>query len=194
MELYKRIKKYRLSLKLSQEELADQIYVTRQSISNWETNKNYPDIHSLLLMSSLFHISLDELIKGDIEKMKEEIKADDIRKFNKQSRIFTILLVGVVLSLAPLVYFFELIGVIFWLPLVIITFFYAVKVEKVKKQHDIQTYKEVVAFTQGKRLDEVVKQQEIGKRHYQTFLSALIAGVLGFVVAYAIMKVLYGLF
>ena len=41
------IKNYREQLKISQEELADRIFVTRQTISNWENNKNYPDIKSL---------------------------------------------------------------------------------------------------------------------------------------------------
>lgn len=45
-------------MNLSQEELAEKIYVTRQTISNWENDKSYPDIHSLLLLSSTFHISL----------------------------------------------------------------------------------------------------------------------------------------
>ena len=66
-------KKYRTELHLSQEELAEKVYVTRQTISNWENEKSYPDIHSLLLLSSLFNVSLDQLIKGDIEKMKEII-------------------------------------------------------------------------------------------------------------------------
>ena len=58
MELYKQIKRYRTDMNLSQEELAEKIYVTRQTISNWENDKSYPDIHSLLLLSSTFHISL----------------------------------------------------------------------------------------------------------------------------------------
>lgn len=53
MEIGRQIKKYRTELKLSQEELADKIYVTRQTVSNWENDKNYPDIHSLVLLSSL---------------------------------------------------------------------------------------------------------------------------------------------
>ena len=44
MELSKQIKKYRTETNLSQEELADKIYVSRQTISNWENEKNYPDI------------------------------------------------------------------------------------------------------------------------------------------------------
>ena len=54
--------------------------------------------------------------------------------------------------------------------------------EKVKKDNDVQTYKEIVAFSEGKLLDEMHKQQEIGKRPYQkAFLvigSALITGIL----------------
>ena len=65
MELNKQIKKYRTMMNLSQEELAEKVYVTRQTISNWETGKSYPDIHSLLLLSSLFNVYLDHLIKED---------------------------------------------------------------------------------------------------------------------------------
>ena len=69
-------------MNLTQEELVEKVYVTRQTISNWENNKSYLDIHSLLLISSLFDISLDQLIKGDIDIMKEEIKEAELQKFN----------------------------------------------------------------------------------------------------------------
>lgn len=52
MELNEQIKKYRTEMNLSQEELAEKIYVTRQSISNWENGKNYPDIHSISWVAS----------------------------------------------------------------------------------------------------------------------------------------------
>ena len=71
MELYKQIKRYRTDMNLSQEELAEKIYVTRQTISNWENDKSYPDIHSLLLLSSTFHISLDQLINTNVEVAKK---------------------------------------------------------------------------------------------------------------------------
>ncbi|MDU2198472.1 MAG: helix-turn-helix transcriptional regulator, partial [Peptostreptococcaceae bacterium] len=66
MEIGKQIKKYRTEMKFSQEELSEKIFVSRQTISNWENNKNYPDVKSLLLLSSLFNVSLDILIKGDL--------------------------------------------------------------------------------------------------------------------------------
>lgn len=66
MEIGNQIRKYRIQNEFSQEELAEKIYVSRQTISNWERGKNYPDIQSLLLMTALFGISLDQLVKGEI--------------------------------------------------------------------------------------------------------------------------------
>ena len=83
MELGGQIKRYRTRLGLSQEELADRIFVTRQSVSNWENGRTYPDLQSLLRLSDLFGLSLDELIKGDIETMKEEINRLEIQKMNR---------------------------------------------------------------------------------------------------------------
>lgn len=71
MEIGRQIRKYRQELNMSQEELADHVFVTRQTVSNWENDKNYPDINNLLLLSSLFGISLDILVKGDMEKWKK---------------------------------------------------------------------------------------------------------------------------
>ena len=74
MELGSRIKDFRTKAGLTQEEFAERLYVSRQTISSWENDKSYPDIHSLLMMSDLFAISLDTLIKGDIEIMKSRSK------------------------------------------------------------------------------------------------------------------------
>ena len=160
-------------MNLSQEELAEKIYVTRQTISNWENDKSYPDIHSLLLLSSTFHISLDQLIKGDITTMKEEISKEAIQKFNRDGAIFTVLLILTVIAAVPLAVFLGYCGYIVWGILFLIMIYYALRVEKFKKENDIMTYKEIVAFTEGKQLDEIEKAQEKGKRPYQQLLSAL---------------------
>ena len=178
MELSIQIKKYRTELHLSQEELAEKVYVTRQTISNWENEKSYPDIHSLLLLSSLFNVSLDQLIKGDIEKMKEIISEQEIKKFNYYGSIYTVHLAVLIISAVPL---FMWLGRYAYIPfgiLFIITMYWALKVEKLKKKNDIQTYKEIVAFTEGKKLDELHKAVEVGKRPYQNILKVIIsAGV-----------------
>ena len=144
-------------MNLSQEELAEKIYVTRQTISNWENDKSYPDIHSLLLLSSTFHISLDQLIKGDITTMKEEISKEAIQKFNRDGAIFTVLLILTVIAAVPLAVFLGYCGYIVWGILFLIMIYYALRVEKFKKENDIMTYKEIVAFTEGKQLDEIEK-------------------------------------
>ena len=94
MELGNQIKAHRAVLSLSQEELAEKVYVTRQTVSNWETGKSYPDIHGLLLLSALFDVSLDQLIKGDLETMKQEVNAADVKAMNRDAIIFSILLAG----------------------------------------------------------------------------------------------------
>ena len=55
--------------------------------------------------------------------------------------------------------------------------FWASKVEKIKKENDIQTYKEIVAFCEGKKLDEIHKMVEAGKRPYQNILKVIISAV-----------------
>lgn len=42
----------------------EKLYVSRQSISNWENDKSLPDIHNLLMMCDLFNVTLDDLVKG----------------------------------------------------------------------------------------------------------------------------------
>ena len=170
MELNEQIKKYRTEMNISQEELAEKIYVTRQSISNWENGKTYPDIHSLLLLSSLFGISLDQLVKGDIEIMKEEIKKDEIAKMNRYGKIYTIMLIITAISAVPLFMWLGVWAFIPWGTIWAISMYFAFKIEKVKKDNDVQTYKEIVAFYEGKRLDDIHKQREIGKRSYQKIL------------------------
>ena len=58
MELGSQIKKYRNELSLSQDALAEKLYVSRQTISNWENDKSYPDVKSLLLLSEVFKTSI----------------------------------------------------------------------------------------------------------------------------------------
>lgn len=190
MEVGTQIKKYRSNMGISQEELAEKVYVSRQTVSNWETGKNYPDIHSLLLLSALFNVSLDQLIKGDVEIMKKEVKETEINKLNRYGNIFTVLLILLVVSALPLAVWIGWCAFIPWGLLFIVTMCFALKVEKVKKDNNIFTYKEIVAFTEGRRLDEMQSQQELGKRPYQRVLSAFVSAVIGFVVGYLMMKLL----
>ena len=170
MELGKQIKMHRQEARLSQEELANRVYVSRQTISNWENDKSYPDVNSLILLSEIFHTSLDNLIKGDIEVMKDVIQKEEIEKMNRYGRTYTIMLIATAVSAIPLFMWLGVWGFIPWGIIWAISMYFAFKIEKVKKDNDVQTYKEIVAFYEGKRLDDIYKQREIGKRPYQNIL------------------------
>ena len=182
MELGKQIKKHRQEAHLSQEELANRVYVSRQTISNWENDKSYPDVNSLVLLSEIFQISLDKLIKGDIEVMKDVIQKEEIEKMNRYGRIYTIMLIATVVSAAPLFVWLGLWAFIPWGILWAFSMYFALKIEKIKKDNDVQTYKEIVAFYEGKRLDDIQKQREIGKRPYQKILLVIGSALITFVV------------
>ena len=176
MELSKQIRSYRNKKALSQDQLAEQVFVSRQTISNWETGKSYPDVNSLILLSQVFEVSLDQLNKGDAEKMKVQIQKEDRKNFSRLSIMFTILLLATVLTPIPLVHFLSSIGIAIWLVILGIAAYTALLVEREKKKFDMQTYKEILAFMEGKSLDEIERARETGKRPYQTIMMALAVG------------------
>lgn len=182
MEFGKQIKKLRQEAQLSQEELAERIYVSRQTISNWENDKSYPDVNSLVLLSEIFQISLDNLIKGDIEVMKDVIRKEEIVKMNRYGKIYTIMLIVTVVSAVPLFMWLGVWAFIPWGIIWALSMYFAFQVEKVKKDNDVQTYKEIVAFSEGKLLDDIQKQREIGKRPYQKIFLVIGSALITFVV------------
>ncbi len=186
MKLAQQIKQRRQALGISQEELAQRVYVTRQTVSNWENERSYPDIGSLIRLSDLFGVSLDTLIKGDLEEMQKQIDETDRKRFDRDSAIYTGLFAASILSAVPLTYFLRWVGAAIWLLLAGVMFFYSLRVEKQKKAFDIHTYREIVAFSQGKRLDELEKAREAGKRPYQRVLLAIASGVVASLVCMAL--------
>jgi len=65
MEIGSKLKNARTEKGLTQEQTADALGVSRQTISNWENNKSYPDIISVIKMSDIYSISLDHLLKEE---------------------------------------------------------------------------------------------------------------------------------
>ncbi|MBP3351326.1 MAG: helix-turn-helix domain-containing protein [Lachnospiraceae bacterium] len=190
MNLGSQIKKYRSELSMSQDELAEKIFVSRQSISNWENDKTYPDIKSLLLLSEVFQVSLDQLIKGDLEIMKKEISTQELADFQKDTAIMTVFFLLMLITPIPLAHFLGWWGMVVYVIIAVIGFYFALRVEKHKKKFDIQTYKEITAFLEGKSMDEIEKARESGKRPYQKVLAAVGSGVLVLVIA-ALMTLLF---
>ena len=64
MDFGKQIKQMRVERKLTQEQMADRLGVSRQAVSNWENNKNLHDLELIIAISKLFSVSLDDLILG----------------------------------------------------------------------------------------------------------------------------------
>lgn len=71
MEIQTILKQKRNELQLTQENVAEKIHVSRQTISNWENGRNLPDLSSLILISEVYAVSLDELIKGAPKMVKQ---------------------------------------------------------------------------------------------------------------------------
>lgn len=84
MEIGKKLKNARIEAGFTQEKAAEEIDVSRQTISNWENEKSYPDIISVIALSDLYSVSLDELLKGD-QKMAEHLEeSTNVVKSNKK--------------------------------------------------------------------------------------------------------------
>ena len=177
MELGKRLKDLRNRMGMTQDELAERLFVSRQTISSWENDKSYPDIHSLLMISELFSVSLDTLVKGDIEVMKEKIDQETIRTFKKNSNIYAALLLICLVSFVPLYKWLSWWGLAIWIPFFALAIFFCIRLEKIKKEQDIHSYKEIVAFVNGEKLDDISKAREEGKRSYQKVIAFLAAAL-----------------
>ena len=94
MEIGSKIRTARNAAGFTQEKAAEELGVTRQTISNWENNKSYPDIISVVKMSDLYSISLDSLLKEDkdmkstyLEHLEESTNV--VKSQNRKSRIIT---------------------------------------------------------------------------------------------------------
>lgn len=83
---------------LTQEHIAQQLQVSRQTISNWENNKSYPDIVSLITLSELYQISLDQLLKGDKAMIEHLSKSTNTVASNR--RLLTAIILNIIILIA----------------------------------------------------------------------------------------------
>ena len=93
----------RKSKKFSQEKMAETLNVSRQTISNWENDKSYPDLETIVLISDIFKISLDELLKEDkkiVENLNKKIKLNKILKIIIISLVIIIVSIGAYFSIS----------------------------------------------------------------------------------------------
>jgi len=180
MNISNTIREQRNKLSLSQEELGEKVYVTRQTISNWENGKSYPDINSLILLSQVFDMTIDNLVKGDLEMMEQKIEQNDIKEMMRSGNFMAVCM-GVFLLIFPASGYLGFIpGLVVGAFAAVGTIYFGYKIEKLKKLYDVQTYREIVAFSKGETLDEIAKIRESGKRNYQKFfyfVGSLLLGI-----------------
>ncbi|VED99276.1 transcriptional regulator [Streptococcus pyogenes] len=100
--------------------------------------------------------------------MKYTITQVDKKNFKRDTKIMVTLMILLMISSYPLVYFLEWLGLGIFVLLSIITMTYANRVERFKKKYDVQPYKEILAVSSGKLLDEIEKREERAKLPYQT--------------------------
>ena len=189
MNVGKNIRSYRQNLNMSQEALSEKIYVSRQTIFNWETEKFYPDVQSLIMLSQCFKISLDQLIEGDLEKMKQIVKQQDVNAMDYYGKIMLWIMLTLVLTVFPAFYYLDWWwGLLVYIPLAILGIYYALQVEKIKDNYDLKTYRQILAFSQGRTLDDLEVRIETAKYPYQKPLI-----VFGFTLIFAVLAIIVAL-
>ncbi|MBR5409596.1 MAG: helix-turn-helix transcriptional regulator [Clostridia bacterium] len=98
MEISEKLREARQNSGMTQEQVAEKIMVSRVTVSHWENGKSLPDIVSLLSLSDLYCISLDELVKGD-SKMTAKVKKDAKNADNNKKLILTTAILVIVVML-----------------------------------------------------------------------------------------------
>lgn len=162
MELPQQLRENRERLGLSQEEVARRIFVSRQTISSWENGKTYPDVQSLLLLSKLFGVSIDELVKGDVTIMKDVVSKDAL-KMERLSwlEMFLILIAVMIAAIGSWHFRDDMSGIGPFVVLLVSLAFLggalacAIKIERIKKSHDLVSFKEIVAFSNGDDVESI---------------------------------------
>lgn len=104
MEFNEKLQKLRTNENLTQEELAEKLYVSRAAISKWESGRGYPSIDSLKAIAKYFHVTIDELIGSEeIVNLAEQ----DMKSSNKK---YTALICGILDCLTLLLFFLPVFG------------------------------------------------------------------------------------
>lgn len=206
MDISNQIKTRREAMGLSQEQLAEKLYVSRQTISNWERDKTYPDVQSLLMLSILFGTSIDTLVKGDVTVMEEAVERDRKRMGTRMMRLavpmLLLLAAAFALILSPAFVWMEeawgvgIASAVAFLPAVAALVVAAI-LEQIKRENDLVTYREILAFMDGE--DEIDRDpRALPRRAWPTrhrlaydVLTMLAATVMGGVIGYAAWSLLH---
>ena len=86
--------------------------------------------------------------------MEKQVEQDDVRRFKRDTVIFTVLIILTVVSVVPLFLYLELSGIALWLFIAGVMIYYAMRLNKQKRNNDIQTYREILAFMEEKENEQ----------------------------------------
>lgn len=207
MKVSEQIRQKRTDKGLSQDELAKAVYVTRQTLSNWETGKTYPDVQSLLLLSDALDTTVNELVEGDISLIRERALADQ-RALNIYAWIMAGAVVLAILFAVGLTVAWtepsgvgrmskgDLAAIAVFAPLYLVAMVAAGAAERIKRRNNVVTYREISAFMEGTRPEHIERDSRHFSRSHPVpaaLLKVLAGAVTGAVLlggAYALMKLL----
>ena len=96
MEIGNKIFELRKKKEMSQEQLAEKLNVTRQTISNWELNQTLPDIKQTEEMSKIFNVTLDEFVGNDIKDVLVEKVNNTQKNVNNVEKILKVILISII--------------------------------------------------------------------------------------------------
>lgn len=117
MTIGKKLKEARIQSDITQEKVSEEIQVSRQTISNWENEKTYPDIISIIKLSNLYNISLDELLKDDVEIIKHLEKSTNTVESNRKMSI--IVIISLIAIAALLMFMGERSSILIWVTMIL---------------------------------------------------------------------------
>lgn len=189
MNLSQQIQNLRKRHNLTQEEWAEKIYISRQTISNWERGKSYPDIHSLLLLSVCFDVPLDYLVKGGIDKMKKVSVAIKYKRIANITNVFG--LIGIFLMIAGRHLVGEFFSILMGLAIIVLVVVSRLSLRKIEIENEVKntiydpkSIDEVLFFLENTNLNqqefEIKRKQQKKKRRIKWGLTVL--GFLLFIV------------
>lgn len=193
MELSRHIKENRVRLGMSQEQLAEAIFVSRQTISNWETDRTYPDVQSLMLLSNLFEVSVDSLIRGDVEEMEATL-ASESKRMNRLG-IVMVVCGGAAIIWTLATALMDLSLPIILIPAAILFIPAAISAgiaEKIKHDNQLYSYRAIEAFMQGEDPNVLSKQnQKAGKGWgVKLAIKIVIGAAIGFCCGWGLISIL----
>ena len=188
MDIANQIKTRREAMGLSQEELAQKVYVSRNTISNWENSRTYPDLQSLLLLGALFDTSLDTLVKGDLDVMEEKL-AESRKRFNRWAWVMAVGLCMELILVIPLAWKFGWLGLGAIMGIWVVTLIGAFRVERIKKDADLVTFDEIQAFMEGREVErdsQARTRQRRFNRKLRNISTAIALAIIAFAMFYAL--------